>query len=298
MKLLVTGGTGFIGRHLIERRLLKGDEVVCLSRQPEKVNQLFAGRVKGIKELPKDGSLQVDAIVNLAGEPIADKRWSHAQKHRLRDSRILLTLKLVEWISESAHKPHTLISGSAIGFYGPQAAEVVLSEESEVKTGFTHQLCADWEKAALQVEALGVRVCLIRTGIVLGEGGGALSKMLLPFKLGLGGPIANGRQVMSWIHLEDELEVIEMLLTHDQLSGAFNLTAPEAVTNAEFSKTLGKVLKRPACLPLPSLVPKLLLGEGAELLLEGQRVYPQKLLDIGFKFKYPSLDTALRQIVG
>lgn len=296
MKLLVTGGTGFIGRHFIQRRLLQGDEVVCLSRQPQKVAQLFGDQVDPITVLPKDGSLQVDAVVNLAGEPIADKRWSEAQKHRLRDSRILLTLQLVEWISEAEHKPHTFISGSAIGFYGAQADDRLLSEESEFKTGFTHQLCADWEKAALQAESLGVRVCLLRTGIVLGDGG-ALQKMLLPFKLCLGGPIANGQQVMSWIHLDDEVEIIEMLLTHEHLTGAFNLTAPEAVSNAEFSKTLGRVLKRPACLPLPSLVPKLMLGEGAELLLEGQRVYPQKLLDAGFKFQYPELEPALRQIL-
>lgn len=296
MKILVTGGTGFIGLHLIRSRLKAGDDIYCYTRDAEKVEKLFAGKVTPVTQMPPPKDLVVDAIVNLAGEPIVDERWTDQRKQLLRDSRINLTHSLVEWISGLEKKPEVLVSGSAIGYYGSVEGDQKLSENAQVTPGFTHSLCQDWENAALKAEQQGVRVCLIRTGIVLGPGG-ALAKMLLPFKCGLGGPVGSGDQWMSWIHIADEVDVIEMLLTHQQLSGAFNLTAPEAATNREFSKALGKALRRPAFLPMPGYAMKLLLGEGAELLLEGQRVYPEKLLELGFKFKYPELRTALESIV-
>lgn len=296
MKILVTGGTGFIGQHLIANRLREGDEIYCYTRDANKVSSLFGGAVNPVTEMPPAADFSVDAVVNLAGEPIADKRWSEERKQLLRESRINLTEELIKWISGLEKKPEVLISGSAIGYYGSAKGDQKLGESSEANSGFTHSLCRDWEDQALKAEDYGVRVCLIRTGIVLGLGG-ALDKMLLPFKMGLGGPIGSGDQWMSWIHIDDEVDVIEMLLTHSQLSGAFNLTAPNAVTNREFSKALGKALHRPAFLPMPGYAIKLMLGEGAELLLEGQRVHPSKLLETGYKFKYENLREALEAIV-
>lgn len=295
MKILITGGTGFIGRKFITNRLKVGDEIICLSRDPEKVDRLFDGQVKQIRQFAELGNTSVDAVVNLAGEPIADKRWTESRKALLRSSRIDLTAELVNWISLQGQKPKVLISGSAIGYYGSHESDLRLGEASEAQSGFTHNLCKDWEEEALKAELDGVRVCLIRTGIVLGDGG-ALSKMLLPFKLGLGGPIGNGEQWMSWIHIDDEVEIIEMLLTHEHLSGAFNLTAPEALINREFTRIFASVLSRPACLPMPPFVAKLMLGEGAELLLRGQRVYPEKLLEVGYKFKHESLQSAMASL--
>ncbi|MGB0203440.1 MAG: TIGR01777 family oxidoreductase [Neptuniibacter sp.] len=297
MKILVTGGTGFIGQHLISNWLKEGDAVFCYTRDSSKVKEIFGDAVTPVTEMPPKDDLEVDAVVNIAGEPIADKRWSNERKLLLRESRINLTAALVEWIKGLEKKPEVLISGSAIGYYGSVVGDQKLDESVQATPGFTHSLCQDWENEALNAEELGVRVCLIRTGIVLGSGG-ALAKMYLPFKMGLGGPIGSGNQWMSWIHVDDEVDVIEMLLTHPDLSGVFNLTAPNAVTNREFSKTLGKVMHRPAILPMPGYAIKLLLGDGAELLLEGQRVYPEKLLSIGYKFKYETLTEALESIVG
>lgn len=296
MRILITGGTGFIGQKLIQERLNAGDEIVCLSRDPAKVNTLFNGLVEGIRDLPPANEQVFDAVINLAGEPIADARWSDTRKQLLRSSRIDLTRELVAWIAAQDQKPQVLISGSAIGYYGCHAGDEKLSEEAQANLGFTHTLCADWEAEAHKAEADGVRVCIVRTGVVLGEGG-ALGKMLLPFKLGLGGPVASGQQWMSWIHIDDEVEIISMLLTHDHLKGAFNLTSPNAETNKAFSKFLGRALNRPACLPMPGFVIRLMLGDGAELLLEGQRVYPQRLLEIGYKFKHENLEQAFRSIV-
>lgn len=297
MKILVTGGTGFIGQHFISNRIKEGDEIFCYTRDASKVKEIFGEAVTPVVDMPPKDDLELDAVVNLAGEPIADKRWSNERKQLLRESRINLTAALVEWIKGLEKKPEVLISGSAIGYYGSVAGDQKLNESAPATPGFTHSLCQDWEKEAFKVEEVGVRVCLLRTGVVLGNGG-ALAKMYLPFKMGLGGPIGKGNQWMSWIHIDDEVEIIEMLLTHTQLSGAFNLTAPNAVTNREFSKTLGKVMHRPAILPMPGYAIKLLLGDGAELLLEGQRVYPEKLLEIGYKFKYTELKDALKDVLG
>lgn len=294
MKILVTGGTGFIGQSFIRQRLANGDEVSCLTRFPNKIDSLFEGRVTGFQELPDDKHFEIDAVVNLAGEPIIDKRWSTEQKKIIRDSRIDTTRKLIDWMTNLNHQPEVLVSGSAIGFYGSHS-EGKLSEEGAINAGFTHQLCSDWEAEALRAETHGIRVCLIRTGIVLGDGG-ALKKMLLPFKLGLGGTVATGRQWMSWIHIDDEVEVISMLLTHPQLNGVFNLTAPNAVTNKQFTHSLAAALNRPSCIPMPGFMLKALLGEGAELLLEGQHVVPKKLLDIGYQFKFERIDDAFRDI--
>ncbi|MDO6513494.1 TIGR01777 family oxidoreductase [Neptuniibacter sp. 2_MG-2023] len=294
MKILITGGTGFIGQHFIRRRLAVNDEIYCLTRDQERAQHLFKGTVEVISALSELEGISLDAVINLAGEPILDKRWSTERKELLYSSRVELTNDLVKWLAQLSVKPKVLISGSAIGYYGSQLDEE-LGEASPCRSGFTHHLCLAWENAALQAERLGIRVCLLRTGIVLGEGG-ALAKMEMPFKLGLGGAIGDGKQWMSWIHIDDQIEIIEMLLTHEQFSGAFNLTAPETVTNKEFSSTLGHVLHRPTVLPMPVCILKLILGEGAELLAEGQRVVPKNLLDSGYKFNYPKLEQALASI--
>ena len=295
MNILMTGGTGFIGQHLIRRRLALGDKVYCLTRNVERVNALFQNKVEGVRALSELEGQRMDAVINLAGEPILDKRWSDDRKQLIYQSRVGLTTDLVEWIGRHASKPRVLVSGSAIGYYGSHSAET-LEEDSTCHAGFTHTLCADWERAALNATDLGVRVCVLRTGIVLGEGG-ALAKMVLPFKLGLGGPIGDGQQWMSWIHIDDEVNIIEMLMLQDQHEGAFNLTAPDAVTNRVFSKTLGAVLHRPTFMPMPSTLMKLILGEGATLLVEGQKVTPANVLATGYEFKYPELKTALMSIL-
>jgi len=297
MKLLVTGGTGFIGQAIIRARLAKGDEVTCLSRDPLKVKRAFGDSVRGVSSLDQLNGFDFGAVINLAGEPIADGRWSEKRKSMIRDSRVAFTEELVSWIAGQAVKPAVLVSGSAIGYYGSHRGDVELSEQGNVVSGFTHSLCADWEARAARAEMLGIRVCQIRTGVVMGHGGGALKKMLPPFRLGLGGPVGHGQQWMSWVHLNDEVRAIEFLLEHDTLAGAFNLTAPLAVRNRDFSRELARVLKRPAVLPLPGWVVGLMLGEGAELLLEGQRVYPHRLLEAGFEFEYPELSAALEEII-
>ncbi|MBU2966278.1 TIGR01777 family oxidoreductase [Amphritea sp. 2_MG-2023] len=296
MKVLITGATGFIGGHLVPRLLQDGHELIIMSRSAQKAQKQFGTAVRVITRPDQiQSDEQVDGIINLAGAGIADKRWNEARKKVLVDSRVEITNQLISLISRLEHKPEVMISGSAIGYYGCRDDDLLLDEHGDVVEDFTHTLCQRWESEALKAQAMNVRVCLIRTGIVLGPGG-ALAKMLPPFRLGLGGPVAEGQQWMSWIHLDDQLEVICMLLTHDQFSGAFNLTAPEAVTNATFSRQLAAMLSRPAWFRVPAFVLKLILGEGSDLLVKGQRVYPQRLLDAGYQFAYPKLKDALQQI--
>ncbi len=298
MNILLTGASGFIAQTLVPALLAKGFCLMAWSQSPEKIISLYGDQVKLVRSLHELGAdCEDDAIINLAGEGVADKRWSDARKQSLLDSRIKTTEALVDFVSGLTVKPSVFLSGSAVGFYGSQASDEALDECSSVRDGFTHQLCLQWEAAALGVEAQGVRTCLLRTGIVLGQGG-ALKKILLPFQLGLGGPVGTGEQWMSWIHIEDEISAIIYLLENSSCSGAYNLTTPTAVKNKMFTQTLAGVLRRPACLPLPRFVPQLLLGEGAGLLLDGQRVYPKRLMDEGFRFKYLQLDQAMAECMG
>ncbi len=295
MKVLITGGSGFIGRALTASLLEAGDEVIVLSRAASRATQRLGAQVQVVERLESIPSNQaIDAIVNLAGAPIVGRRWSVARKQLLRESRLGTTRALLKLVERLETRPEVLVSGSAVGYYGSHENNIVLTEEADdYRPGFSHQLCADWEARALEAESLGVRVCLLRTGIVLGRGG-ALAKMLPAFRLGLGGPIGSGRQWMSWIHLSDEVGIIRYLLEQQTLRGPFNACAPEAVTNAEFSRTLGLVLRRPAVLRVPAVMLELLLGEASELLVSGQRVYPRRLLDAGYSFKHPVLEPALR----
>ncbi|MFV2005587.1 MAG: TIGR01777 family oxidoreductase, partial [Gammaproteobacteria bacterium] len=242
-----------------------------------------------------------DVVINLAGQGIADKRWTQTIKKQIRDSRIITTQKLITYLQTAEKKPELLISGSAIGYYGNQGEKPVdehMSGDSPGDRNFSSKLCLDWEHEAQQAEKLGIRVCYLRTGIVLGKNGGALSKMLPAFKLGLGGPMSNGRQWMSWIHIDDLIGIILHVINNKDINGAINGTAPNPVTNKVFSSTLARVLKRPAFLSMPAFVLKLLLGEMAqELLLSGQRVIPKKILDAGYDFQYTELENALHEVV-
>lgn len=297
MKILITGGTGFIGRVLIKSLLAQSHQITVLSRNPEKVSGLFDDKVtplNNLQTLTTDDHF--DVIINLAGAPIFDKRWTAKQKQLLRDSRIKLTQQLVTAIATMQQKPELLISGSAIGYYGDQG-DTELTEQSNSRPDFSQQLCADWEQAALTAEQYGVRVCLMRTGLVLGANGGILQRMLLPFKLGLGGRLGSGQQWMSWIHINDWIAIAESMLNDQQMSGAYNATAINPVTNQEFSQTLAKSLSRPACFPLPAFMLKTLLGEMSELVLGSQKVLPKRLVEQGFEFQFSDLRNALTDIL-
>lgn len=288
MRILITGGTGLIGSALL-KHWQSEYQLTVLSRTPRP----GATGLDYVTELAQVDFNQLDAVINLAGEPIADKRWTDAQKERICQSRWQLTEQLVQHITAASTPPGVLISGSAIGFYGRQGEQEISEEYQAFFPEFSHDICARWENLALQANSPQIRVCLLRTGVVLAAEGGALKKMLPPFKLGLGGKIGSGAQYMSWIHLDDMVTLIDFLLHNDQISGAVNATAPKPVTNAVFSAALAKRLKRPALLPMPAPLLKLLFGEMSDILLYGQRVIPKKLLDAGFRFRYPNLQQAL-----
>lgn len=298
--ILITGGSGFIGRHLCRAAIKRKYTVIVLTRD----------RSMAAKHLPSDVSLiddlnqleaypAVDIVVNLAGQSLAEGRWTMKRKAQLLESRVGTTDKLFNYFKTSnAKPPQVVISGSAVGFYGAGNGEdKPITENAGSEANFSHYLCAQWEQSASQFESLGSRVCYLRTGIVLGEQG-ALAKMLPPFKVGLGGPFGNGNHWMPWIHIQDIVNIALYCINQTSLQGAINGTAPHPVRNNEFVKTLGAVLKRPAFFPLPATVVKLLFGQmGEELLLQGKAVVPKKLQDSGFQFQYTNLQSALSDII-
>lgn len=296
--ILVTGGSGFIGSRLVPVLIGDGYEVTVLTRNADKTAEHFNGSVTAITQLDNLSNTDgFDIVINLAGQGITDRRWTASVKKQLRDSRIATTRNLISFLRTAERKPALLISGSAIGYYGDQG-DAIIDEHVSSGSGFSSKLCSDWEHEAAQAEELGIRTCYLRTGIVLGNNGGALSKMLPAFKLGLGGPMGDGRQWMSWIHIDDLAGIVMHLIKHDDISGAVNGTAPCPVTNKVFSSTLGSVLNRPAVLPMPAFVLKMMLGEMAqELLLSGQRVMPEKILAAGYDFQYAEIENALRDVV-
>jgi len=297
MKILITGATGLIGSALC-KMLADKHELIALTRNINKAKNTLPNSIKFIDNLKDLNFDDLDAVINLAGEPIADKRWSAQQKQRIFQSRLGITEQIVTKINASDAPPKVFISGSAIGFYGRQPAENVVTESySSTYPEFSHQLCKQWEELALQAQSPDVRVCLLRTGIVLSKQGGALDKMLPPFKLGMGGKMASGKQMMSWIHIDDMINAIVFLLDAPNAHGAFNLTAPEPVSNTNFTQILAKALKRPALFPMPEFVLKLLFGEMSDLLIYGQNVIPEKLEQQGFKFKFNTLDAALNKVL-
>ncbi|MNN27312.1 Epimerase family protein [compost metagenome] len=263
------------------------------SRKPEKVAKICGAQVRGIARLEDLGEEPVDAIINLAGAPIADRPWTHRRKALLWSSRITLTETLLTWLDTRAQKPALLISGSAIGWYGDGGERELTEDSPPVIDDFASQLCIAWEETAQRAETQGIRVVLVRTGLVLSAEGGFLSRLLLPFKLGLGGPLGNGRQWMPWIHINDQIALIDFLLHRDQASGPYNACAPKPVRNREFAKTLGSVLHRPAFMPMPTLALKVGLGEMSLLLLGGQKAMPARLLEAGFTFQFTDLRAAL-----
>lgn len=296
MHFLVTGGTGFIGRPLVEKLLARGDKITLLARDFDKAKKMFKGSVNLIGSI-KDSGLEVDGVINLAGAPIVDKRWTARRKKTLKQSRIGITQDIIDWLKKCDKRPECFISGSAIGYYGNYPEATLIDESAQPRQCFASELCQEWESVAEQATELGVRVCRVRTGVVLAKHGGALKRMLLPFSLGLGGRIATGNQWFSWIHLDDMLELLLFLIDAKTVRGAVNAVAPYPVINAEFSHQLARKLKRPMLMPMPAAVAILLFGESSELLLEGQQVVPKKLLDNGFKFSYPQLNKALDNIL-
>ncbi len=300
MRLVIAGGTGFIGSALCTKLLDQGHSLTLLTRSqsPSSVSPnrkwiTWEPGSVGVWEQAVDG---VDGVIHLAGEPIAAKRWTEAQKEKIRSSRINTTRALVAAIAKAKEKPKFLLNSSATGYYGPHGDET-LAEESEPGKDFLSRVCTDWEAEARKAEGYGLRVIRLRTGIVLGKGGGALSKMVPPFKLFAGGPLGTGNQWMSWIQLEDEIGLILFLLEHPNANGAVNATAPNPVTMKEFCKTLGRVLRRPSWAPVPSFALRLLLGEMADMLLTGQRVLPAEAQKLGYSFRYPTLYEALQALM-
>ena len=293
MRILVSGGTGFIGQALCPQLAQDGHDVIVWSRQ---ANPDVAEGIATIQRLEELSGPDPDAVINLAGASIADGRWTEARKRLLVDSRVETTGKLVEWMRAMASPPKALISASAVGYYGEQGDRVI-TEDTPPTSGFTHDLCAQWENEARKAEALGVRVCLVRTGVVLGRDGGALAKMLLPFKMGAGGRLGSGEHYFPWIHRADIVGIYQWLVENEQAVGAYNASAPKPVTNAEFTRALGRALKRPTLLPMPEPVLRLLFGEMSELLLVSNRMMPKRLMDEGFAFRYPELKQALHAIL-
>jgi uncharacterized protein (TIGR01777 family) len=303
--VLVTGATGFVGRNMVRALLGDGHAVIALTRQPEQAARMFDAKVRCIASMDElDAASKVDVVVNLAGARILGPRWSAARKETLRRSRIGLTRRVVDWIGRAQHKPFLFLSASAIGYYGIQKIgdASALIETAPPQSIFMSALCREWEEAAGAAAQYGVRVECMRFGLVLGRGG-ALPMMLLPIRLGIGGRLGSGRQWLSWIHVEDVVRAMahrwqQALKGGGQGAGtgATNFTAPECVSQADFSRTAARIWRRPAVVPTPGWPMRLALGEQADLLLEGQRVVPARLEREGFEFRYPQLAQALQSL--
>ncbi|MBB3191691.1 TIGR01777 family oxidoreductase [Halomonas cerina] len=301
MRVLITGGSGFVGQRLCRRLKEAGHRLLVVSRDPERVRD----RLPEGTEIRRSALDFVDtppqAVVNLAGESIAARRWSEEQKERLIDSRVNVTrdvVRLCEQLQASdGHAPAVMVSASAMGYYGDQGDREV-TEQTPPHDEFAHRLCKRWEEVAQEVEAFGTRLAILRLGLVLDVGGGSLQKMLPPFKLGLGGRFGSGKQFMPWVHREDVVRAILFLIERDDLSGPFNGSAPHPVTNAEFTRTLARHLHRPAIFPVPAIVLETAFGEMSRLLLTGADMRPARLLEAGFTFRFPTLEEALADILG
>lgn len=295
MKVLVTGGTGFVGSRLVDALLARGDEVTIVTRSPE-------GKPTRPGLDYTDWKLDLDpydGVVHLAGEPLFGKRWSPVQKAVIKASRVDSTRKIVAALAEckACPQPRAFVCASAIGIYGDRGDEP-LPESASAGDDFLADVCIAWEEEAAKAREHGARVTSVRIGVVLGPEGGALKLMLPPFKLGVGGPVGSGKQYMSWIHVDDLVGLILHALDDSKVAGAVNGTAPEAVTNKEFTKTLGRTLNRPAFLPAPPLAMKLVLGEAAGILVASQRCVPERTRELGYTFSHPELAGALADLLG
>jgi uncharacterized protein len=297
MKILLSGSNGLVGSELKNDLTNKGHNVISLIRNKNHESNSSVYWDYENKILDLDNLNEIDCVIHLAGENISAKRWTEKQKKKILESRTQSTNFLIKSISKLERKPHSFICSSAIGYYGNRGEEVLI-EESEKGTGFLSDVCQDWERCTLPAKEAGMRVVNLRFGVVLSEKGGALKKMLLPFKFGVGGKIGTGKQYISWISIEDTIRVIDFCLKNDKINGPINVVAPNPVTNYELTKSLGKILNRPTLFPLPAFAARLVLGEMAdELLLASTRVEPAILLKYGFDFKHTALDKALDKII-
>ena len=303
MRVIITGGTGLIGRPLSQALVAAGHEVVVLTRNPQKVKNMPAGvrlqqwdgaSAAGWGELA-DGA---HAIVNLAGEGIADGRWSGARKQAIRQSRIDAGKAVMAAIQAATTKPKVLVQSSAVGYYGSETGDALLNEAHSPGADFLAKVCFDWELSTAAASRQGVRRAVIRTGIVLSNEGGAFPKVVMPFNFFAGGPLGNGKQWMPWIHWEDQVRAIQFLIDNDQAEGAFNLSAPNPVRNSEMAKAIGAVKGRPAFMPAPGFAINMVFGEMGTVVLDGQRAVPQHLQELGFEFKYNTVEAALRDLLG
>ena len=303
MRIIITGGTGMIGMPLSQALIAGGHEVTVLTRSPANVKNSPAGvqiqqwdgnSAQGWGHLA-DGA---GAIINLAGEGIADGRWSATRKQALRQSRLSAGKAVVEAITAAGNKPRVLIQASAVGYYGTATGDEMVTEAHSPGNDFLSKICFDWETSTASAARLGVRRAVIRTGIVLSNAGGAFPKLVMPFKFFVGGPVGNGKQWLPWIHIDDEVRAIQFLVVNEKAEGPVNLAAPDPVTNAEMSKLIGEVLGRPAFLSAPGIAMKAVFGEMSQLLLDGQRVIPKKLQELGFTFKFETPQSALRDLLG
>ncbi len=302
MRVLVTGASGIIGRSVCDALLARGDEVVGLSRDPERARTTNPTVTwhpwNAALERPPPAALEgVDGVVNLVGEPL-NQRWTADAKRRIRESRETATRNLVAAITAADRQPRVLVSQSGIGYYG-DTGDAVVDEDAPPGDSFDAQVCVAWEAAARVASSAGVRVAVVRTAPVLDRNSGLLKQLLLPFRLGIGGPIAGGRQYMPWVHLDDDVAIHLWALDDDAVDGALNATSPEPVTNREFSRTLGRVLHRPTVMHVPKLGLSTLYGrELAEMLTGGQRAIPRRTQDLGYEFRHPELEEALRSALG
>jgi uncharacterized protein (TIGR01777 family) len=292
--IVIAGGSGFLGRKLVKRLEGDGHSVTILTRRPKGPAEVGWNPDGSPGELARhlDGK---GAVINLAGESLADKRWSEARKAALRDSRILSTRSLVRAVAECGRPPQVFVNASAVGYYGPHGDEPI-TESSPPGSDFLARLCVEWEEEARFVESPSTRLVLVRTGLALAKEGGALAKLLLPFKLGLGATVGSGKQFMPWIHADDWTAMMAWFVQDERAMGAFNATAPAPVTNREFTQTLGRVLGRPAILHAPGFVLQTALGEMAAMILNGQRVLPANAEHLGFRFSHRTLEAALRSL--
>jgi uncharacterized protein (TIGR01777 family) len=290
MRITVTGASGRIGTTLVERLRTRGDEVTILSRSPQR----GVPWDPAAERAPADALRGRDAVVHLAGEDVA-QRWNADTKERIRASREIGTRNLVAGLAalDAAERPRVLVSGSASGYYGPHSDEEI-DETSPAGSDFLAGVCVAWEREAQEADKLGMRVVRVRTGVVLDKDGGALAKMLPPFKLGVGGPVAGGQQWMPWIHVDDEVGILLAAIDGDDWNGPVNASAPNPVTNKDFSKALGRALHRPAVAPVPALAIRALYGEMAQIVTTGVRMVPRRAIELGYVFAHPQLDEALR----
>ena len=302
MNIIIAGGSGFIGRPLCQALRHDGHQVTVLSRNPQKAAKVLGPSVTTIAwDVGSPGTWEhvlhkAEAVINLAGEPIADARWTDRRKRQIRDSRVLTTQTLVDALAKVSDGPRILVNASGVGFYGPRV-DPQLTEASPIGTGFLAELCAAWEHEASLAESHGVRVVILRIGMVLGKHGGALAQMIRPFRLFVGGPISPGDQWVSWIHIRDLIGLVQWALSREHVKGPVNAVSPTAVTMEEFCQVLGRVLKRPSWLQVPQFALRFALGELSSLLTTGQRVIPKAAMEGGYVFQYSDLEPALLDIL-